>query len=203
MERVFNLDNPFWRFMGKVFDIALLNIVWIVCSLPIITAGASTTAMSYAVMKLAEDKEGYIMKDFFHAFKSEFKRSTLVWLLALAVGGWLAVDLLWYQGMHTEIAKMLMIAVSILCILYGMIMVYVFPILARCEVTVKKLLMLAFMMAIKNFGWTLLLIVTVFCILAIGFFVCAPILFLAPGIIAYIQGKIFNIIFEQYSLSIA
>lgn len=203
MERVFNFENPFWCFMGKVFDLAILNVAWILCSLPIITAGASTTAMSSAVTKLADDKEGYVLQDFFRAFKSNFKQSTMVWMVSLAVGGWLVIDMMWYLNMKTEITRVLIIAVTILSMLYVMIMMYVFPILARCVVTFKKLIMLSFMMAIKNFGWTLLLLVTILCTVAIGVFVCGPVLFLAPGIIAYIHGKIFNIIFEQYSLTIA
>ena len=65
MAEFFNLDNPIWRFMGKVFDIMVLTVLWVVTSLPVFTIGASTTALYYAGMKLAKDQEGYVREKIF------------------------------------------------------------------------------------------------------------------------------------------
>ena len=61
MAKIFDLDNPVWRFMGKVFDMMVLTVLWVVTSLPVVTIGASTTALYYVGMKLARDDEGYIL----------------------------------------------------------------------------------------------------------------------------------------------
>ena len=87
--------------------------------------------------------------------------------------------------------------------LYLMTAVYVFPILARCEVTLKRLFFMAFVIAIKNFGWTLLMLTIIGCLAALGLFVSAPILLLAPGIGVYLHSKILYIIFKQYHLELA
>ena len=49
LQGIFNYDNPVWRFIGKLGDLIILNILWIVCSIPVFTAGASATAVYYAV----------------------------------------------------------------------------------------------------------------------------------------------------------
>ncbi|MFQ9510793.1 MAG: DUF624 domain-containing protein, partial [Lachnospiraceae bacterium] len=59
MGGLFNLDNPVWRFIGKLVDVALLNLLWIICCIPIVTIGPATTAMYYVTLKLVRDEEGY------------------------------------------------------------------------------------------------------------------------------------------------
>ena len=56
------------------------------CSLPIITAGASTTALFYCTLKLHKDGDIRVIYDFFRSFKQNFKQSTLIWILMLAAG---------------------------------------------------------------------------------------------------------------------
>ena len=51
MGKIFNINNPFWTFMGKLVDVVVLHFVWLVCSLPVVTFGASTTALYYALLK--------------------------------------------------------------------------------------------------------------------------------------------------------
>ena len=65
MGRLFDLENPFWSFMGKLTDMMILTVVWFVCCLPVVTAGAATTALYYVLMKLSVNREGYVLKDFF------------------------------------------------------------------------------------------------------------------------------------------
>ena len=68
LQGLFNYDNPVWRFIGKLGDLILLNILWIVCSIPIVTAGASTTAVYYVTLKLVRDENDSTIKNFFYFF---------------------------------------------------------------------------------------------------------------------------------------
>ena len=86
MNRFFNMDNKFFVFMGRVADLILLNILCILCCIPIVTAGASITALYYVTLKMARDEESYIIRSFFCSFKQNFKQSTLIWILMLAAG---------------------------------------------------------------------------------------------------------------------
>lgn len=203
MARIFDLDNPVWRFMGKVFDMMVLTVLWFVTSLPVFTIGASTTALYYVSLKLAADREGYVAKDFFRAFRQNFKQATLVWLVMLALGVFLAGDLWWYYQFKEGIGVMIFFMFLLLTVLYGMVLLYLFPLLARCEVTTKRLFLMAFVMSVKNFGWTLLMGTAAVCLTALSLFVCGPLIILAMGAIGYIHGKILNLVFRQYNLVLA
>ena len=93
---IFNYDNPIWRFMGKFCDILILNVLWIVLSIPIVTIGASTTAVYYVTLKLVRDEEGPTIRSFFKSFKENFKQSTAIWLILLAAGALTGFDLYFF-----------------------------------------------------------------------------------------------------------
>ena len=57
MGSLFNLDNPIWRFMGKLVDVFILTLLWAVCCIPIITIGPASTAVYYVTLKLVRDEE--------------------------------------------------------------------------------------------------------------------------------------------------
>ena len=73
LQGLFNYDNPVWRFIGKLGDLIILNILWMITSIPIVTIGASTTALYYVTLKLVRDEDGYTIKSFFKSFRDNFK----------------------------------------------------------------------------------------------------------------------------------
>ena len=81
---LFNYDNPVWRFIGKLGDLILLNLLWTVCSIPVITIGASPTAVYYVTLKMVRDENDSTVRSFFHSFKdiinSKQKNSRIIWL---------------------------------------------------------------------------------------------------------------------------
>ena len=72
MGRIFDMDNKFFRFMSKVADLCILNIICVVCCIPVITAGASITAMYYVTLKMVRNEEAYIIRSFFKSFKQTY-----------------------------------------------------------------------------------------------------------------------------------
>ena len=92
---LFNYDNPVWRFIGKLGDLVLLNLLWVICCIPVFTAGAATTAVYYVTLKLVRDDDGSTIKSFFHSFTQNFKQATAIWLMILVAGGLLGFDL-WF-----------------------------------------------------------------------------------------------------------
>ena len=81
---LFGINSPVIQFLAKVGDLIILNILTLILSLPIVTIGAATTALHYAVDKVFTD-EGTLLKNYFHAFKINFKQSTIYWLLLLVL----------------------------------------------------------------------------------------------------------------------
>ena len=71
---IFSMDNPFFQFIGKLVDLVWLNILTLVCCLPVFTAGAALSAMYSVLIKMALKEEGVITKPFFRAFKENLKK---------------------------------------------------------------------------------------------------------------------------------
>ena len=93
MDKLFNMDNKFFTVMGHVADLMILNIVFLICCLPVVTIGASLTALHYVTLKMARNEESYIVRSFFKSFKQNFRQATIINLIMLAVGAVLYVDL--------------------------------------------------------------------------------------------------------------
>lgn len=90
MGGLFHPDGAFARYGAKLWDMMWLNLLTVVCSLPVFTAGAAMTAMHYVLLKIFRDEEGAITAAFFKAFRGNFKQSTVIGIL-FAVAAYLLV----------------------------------------------------------------------------------------------------------------
>lgn len=159
MGALFNLDNPVWNFMGKVADLVLLNLLAIICSIPIFTIGASWTALYFVTIRMVRKEEGYVIKDFFRSFKQNFKQATLIWLLVLVVAAVFTGDILIYNMMPDQIPQIIIVIVAALGFLVLGTVVYVFPLLSRFENSTKNTIKNAFLLSIVNIPYTLIFII--------------------------------------------
>ena len=99
---IFNSDGWFSRFFGTLGDIIIVNILFILCSIPIVTMGASMSAMYFTLLKKQRTGEnGGVVKLFFKGFKDNFKQSTISWLLFLLISFIFTLDFnLFGKGGH-------------------------------------------------------------------------------------------------------
>ena len=86
------MDSPVMRFLSRLCDLIILNLLCIVCCIPIITAGASITALFSVTLKMVKGEESYIAKGFFKGFKDNFKQATIIWLIVAAFGIFMYID---------------------------------------------------------------------------------------------------------------
>ena len=157
----FNLDNPVFTALGKVVDCAWLSILWLLCCLPVVTIGVSSTAMYYTVHKVIRGGRGYVSRTFFTALKDNFKQATLpylVWLIAMAV---LVCDALITREVLLTGSKLgaffyLFLVMLVVVMMWGR---YLFSYTARFANTVKATLRNSFILAVRHLPWSLLLIV--------------------------------------------
>lgn len=194
-------DSWLGRFFNLVFDLVIMHLLWIICSLPIFTIGASTTALYYAFMKRARRDEGYIWKNFFHSFKADFKQATIIWLILLGVGAILYTDIRIGLAATTSLGPVMVFASSLLLVPYTLILLYIFPVQAKFENRIAANIKNALLMSIANFGYTLLMLVIlvtfVFCLVKSKTFMG---LFIVCGfsLTAWILSNFFVIIFRKY-----
>ena len=155
MNRSLSTDNPIMNFLTIVCDIVILHFLWLLTSLPILTIGASTTALYYTTMKCIRNGQGGVVKLFFKSFRENFKQATGIGVLALLAGVLCAFDM-WF-AVSRNIKSMLVIF-TIMSLIYLFTVLYVFPLQAQFENTVKATIKNAFLMSIKNLPWTLLMV---------------------------------------------
>ncbi len=159
MGRMFNLDSPLMNGLGKMADLIWLNILTFICCIPIITIGASMTALNYVTLKIVRNEESYITKAYFKSFKQNFRQATIIWLIMLAAVVVIIGDILVFN--YSSIAfpswiKVALIAIGLLAVFATM---HVFPVLARFENTVANTFKNSFYMGILSLPKTIIMMV--------------------------------------------
>ena len=138
------------RLLTRIFDFILLNVLWVLCSIPVITLGASTTALYSVMLKIAENEEGYIMRDFLKAFKRDFRQSTIVWCILLGIGAALFVDYRFVQNLPGVMGTIGMVLLGMIVLVYIFEVVFVFPLIARFDNTTINMLKNAVLIPISR-----------------------------------------------------
>ncbi len=202
MNRIFNLENPVWRFIGNIIDMFLLSLYWYVCCLPVITAGSGTTALYYVTLKLTSNQEGYTTASFIKSLKSNLKQSTVLWLLSLLVGIILLIDFYWALTGGSAWGASLLPAFVILTVIYLVFLAFLFPLLARCDNDTQTILGMTFSISMRNFLPILSTVLVTVGIFSVGIFISWPVLLIAPGLSAYLNSYIFNHILTKYHLNL-
>lgn len=157
--KLFDLDSPLISVLNKVADLMWLNILTLICCLPIFTAGASLTAMHYMALKIVRNEECYITRGFFKSFKENFKQGTAIWFLLLLAVGVLAGDFYIITKTDMEFHNVIKVIIMAAAMLVLFTATFVFPVLAKFENTLKRTLKNAFIMSILQFPKTILMIV--------------------------------------------
>lgn len=208
MNKVFNYDGPIFTIMGRFADLVWLNVLWIICSIPIFTIGASTTALYYVTMKMVKDEDCYITKSFFKSFKLNFKQATGIWLIFMLIGGILAVDygvvsgtFIKIEGMSENFRSFMVIFLVAFTIILLFVFKYVFPVLAKFDNTVKNTIRNALLISIRHLPFTLLLFVISAVPIVLAYFF--PIMIMAYLLLvfsleAFVSSYIYVKIFANY-----
>lgn len=155
----FNPDNPLMVFLSRLTDVILLNLLCVLCCIPVITVGASLTALHYVTLKMVKGEEGYILRSFFKSFRDNFKQATVIWLLLFVLILLFLVDVQVLRSAGTQLPRILSIVIYAVFLLVAMTAMYVFPVLSRFCNTTLQTIRNAFFMSILNFPKTLLMAV--------------------------------------------
>ena len=212
MNKWFRLDSPIMMGLSRLSDLVIVSFLWFVCCLPIVTIGASTTAMYYVLMKVVRDEEDVkLIPTFFQGFKSNFKQATVMNLISLVLGAILLADAYYWffgQGSMATISFAIFFAafVWLVCI-----MSYAYPLQAQFYNTVKQTLINGAILSMRKFPVTVIVfllntlpvILTVLCLMTLGHFALMvqtlPIwILLYPGVSAYINAKLFVKLFDPF-----
>lgn len=162
MSSLFSLDNPFMRFLTKLFDVMYLSIVWFIFSIPIITIGASTTAMYYATVKVIRRDRGYIFKEFWKSFKLNFLQATLSWIIVVVGTLLFFFNVKFALTLQGKAGTLLTVVYGFMGILVLGCGMYLFPVLSRFTMKFSQLIKTSVFLFFKHIPRSALMAVIVF-----------------------------------------
>lgn len=154
INRFFDHQNPIMQVLTAIFDLAILNILWLLFSLPVLTMGNATAAAAAVCFRMIQDKSSGVVRPFWKSFKSNFKPATGLWLLMLAVIALLGFDL-WYfllvQNFLSGVLLSVICGVLLLLLLATLVITtYAICLTALFENTVRITLCNAALLSLRN-----------------------------------------------------
>lgn len=196
---IFHVDGPLHRMMSTLTDIFLLSMCWLLGSLPVLTVGVSTVALYDVTLRMVNHEEGYVVRQFFKAYKNNFKQGLGLGLITIFC---CYVMFLYSQILHLSAngSILLMIAAIVTGYLFVISLLYAYPLLARYENTVFRTLKNSARISFKYFGRTLLLVFVV-CVEMATFWWNLTLMFVGvlvgPGFIAFTISAVAKAIFLE------
>ena len=157
MKNLLNLESPLMQMLTRIGDLILLNVLFLICCIPVITAGASIAALHKMTQEIVYETDSSTDKGFFRAFRANFKQATAVWLVVCVVTASLICDYLliitFFSG--SEAVKWMLILLAVLAVLVVCVAAYMFPLLVRYENKLRNHLTNAVILAIIKLPRTL------------------------------------------------
>lgn len=205
MNNIFNLNSPVMQFLSKVFDLMILNLLWLICCIPIITIGPATTAMYYVAMKIADDEYSEVLRPFFHSFKQNFLQGIVLELIFIVVGVVLFFDYRFCLLFEGTAEKIMIGAFIFFGVVYLVLVSYTYPLLSQYSNTIggtiKNALVLAMSKVITALEISLLNLAPILSLFlfpeTVGWII--PLLiFLAPALIALMNSMLFKKVLANF-----
>lgn len=156
MKNVLRYDGPVIRILSIISDLIILNTLWLVTSLPVITMGASTTALYKTALLLAAGEEPSVVRCYFSGFRSHFMRNTCLGVLTGLVSGLLIADLIIVFQRGTDIPKLLGFLLVPASLCWFFICLYVFPVAAVENMGLKQVFKRAAFTAVRKLPLTVI-----------------------------------------------
>jgi uncharacterized membrane protein YesL len=159
------------QFLGRAADLIWVNLLVLVCSIPIFTIGASLSAMENIIYKILHNEDVAVTREFFQAFAKNFKQATVVWLIILVVEGALGYDFYYTRQIGTNVSEAMLTAAVILFVLVYALMLYIFPLQSHYYNKTKDLFKNAAILVIVHPIRTLIMLVIQAAFIGIGFLI--------------------------------
>ena len=127
MNNIFEWNGPFYRFLAKIVDLLLLNALFLISCLPIVTIGSALTAMYSITIKMARNEDVSIIRGYVAALQKNFKQSTIIWLILLAVGIVLYMDYYYLNQYTGNLLFLVKVSLGLFSFAYFLLFNFIFP----------------------------------------------------------------------------
>ena len=205
MNRLFSYDNPVMQFISKIFDLVILNLIFIFSCIPVFTVGASLCALNYVSLKMVRNEDPYIWKNFWESFRQNFKQGSLVWILTLLVCTFLGMDFYIINSQDTTMFAVIRVLLWIICVILLSMFLYVFPIISHFVCSTRQAIKNALLMSIGHLPYTAVLLlvcggIVYLCAISANAFAITIVLSGICGfsVMSFSACLLFNRIFKKY-----
>lgn len=198
MSGIFNYNKGVFHAINKFADCILVSVLWLVFSLPVVTVGASTSALYYTVNKVIRNERSSVWKEFWSSFKLNFKQSTIVWIGVLLIYAVAAVCCAAaFVGSKAIGLPGIIVIYFVLTAYVAICAIYMFAYIARFVMPTKVVVKNCALIAIANLPWSILLYV-VFVISGVLCVIFPIALVMVPAYYMMIADMILKKVFRKY-----
>lgn len=191
-------SEKYISFMNAVFDLLVLGILWVICSIPVITIGSASSALYYAVVKCIKNGEGYPIHSFFHSFRQNLKQGSILTLVLLVISGTAVVNItILLNRTNGNFALFMLMFYGAVLIEVITITVYLFAALSRYAMGCVWLIRQSVYMALRHPGITVMIWCVLFCI-GVLLYKSVFLLFLIPGPAAFVLSEFLESVLKRY-----
>lgn len=152
--KFFSTNSPLYRFLCRLWDMIQVNFFWFAGCIPIVTIGASTAAAFKVCLHLAEEREGYIYKEYWESFKENWKQGTILEVIVFLCIYVIYLDLQLFHAVSGNPAWILVLTI-VSGFLFFFCLIYTFPLIARYQNTLRGTLKNSMMISRRYFGRTM------------------------------------------------
>ena len=198
MKYFFDPNGKMMELLWKPIHIMFLNLLWVLFSLPVVTIGASTTALYSVLIKMRNGKEGKLIRDFWDAFRKNFRQATIIWVIVALAAVVFTTDIVYFVnmgGLARTIFAMIFLGLDVVLLYMSL---YVFPMQAVFDNSIATTLKSALYLSTRHLGWTAVLVALAI-LTAIAVILYWPLTgWFVFGLAAFINAWIFDRIFRRY-----
>lgn len=194
---MFSPDGRLSRIMSMIFDILVIGLLWMLLCIPVITAGASTTAAYYTMSKVVRFQSGYIREEFMRSFRQNLKQSLLPSILMVIVFGILTVDIIYLWRSEGRIYSSLFIVMVGISFLMLALVIYLYPFMSRFTKDLAGLVKMSGFAAFRFLPVTIAVMI-VLALLIIGIYLMPWFIVVAPGIYMYLLTYPMELIMKRF-----
>lgn len=198
MDSIFDPNGKVLELLWKPIHIMFLNLLWLLFSLPIVTMGASTAALYSVMIKLKNGTEGKLFRDFWNAFRANFRQATIMWLIIVFAAVVFTTDIVFFVNMGGFVGTFLAMIFLGLDVALLLMTMYVFPLQAVFDNKIVTTVKSAFFLSFRHIGWTVVLLAFHILTFILAWLYWIVIGWFIFGAAAYINTCIFNQIFKRY-----
>lgn len=204
--KFFSYDSTFSQTILKLCYSCYLNMLWLLCSIPVFTAGAATAALYDVTLRIARGEETSLTSRYFRAFRENFRQATVLWLILLALGALLSLDGYILYNLYKSTTGVVSITctlglavVIVAAILYGIVLLYIFPLIASVRNGNWAMLKNALLIGIRYLFCTILVFAIHFAMFFVVVALFTPLVIFGEGLCALLSSYLLGNVIRMCS----